>query len=789
MYARCGEVEKAEEIFENCPSRNAFTWTSLIAAYVEKGQPEDALICFKRMQREGLSPIPVTFTYILNACCSMGSVEEGGKIHNLIAQQGLLQLNPILGNAVVNMYAKCGALSKAQQVLEELSARNVNAWCALMSGYVNAGKGSEALSCYERMQHDGLSPDLVTFICLLKACGITKSIDKGEWIHHEVSQHGMLENNIELGTALVDMYAKCGALEKAQGVLKDLPQRNAITWSALIAGYAQQGDGAKAISCFEEMRQEGFYPDSVTFTCILNACGSIGAADKGEYIHDEILKRGLLENNIVLGNALVDMYAKCGAFKKAQQVLLKLVDRDVISWNALISGYSQHGKAEQALMCLMQMHDEGIFPNAITYTCILKACSSARAVEKGELMHEEIMRRGLLEKETVLGSALVEMYARCGVLAKARELLGKLSVQDLGSWLAVIAGYVRKCEFEEAFRCFEQMQCEGILPDQAILLYILNICGTIKAADKGVRIHKEVAKWGLLEDSILVGNALVDMYSKCDMTENARKVLEELLSRNVVTWNSLITGYAQCGDVEQAMKCLKEMQCDGIVPNSVTFTSILKACGAVGALNEGKEIHYEIARRDLLGSDVILGTSLVDMYAKCGALSNAQQVLQELPGRSIISWNAFIAGCIQKGDSELAFTAFKQLHEEGLSPNAATFSCMLSACNRSGQIKDAQSYFSDMRSKNGVSPDLEHYACMLDLLGRSGNVDKVMQVIQTLPTFHNGLWSVLLGACQKWGNMNVGKWAFQHAIQAEKHTAESNAIMSSTCATQSFFNE
>lgn len=157
-----------------------------------------------------------------------------------------------------------------------------------------------------------------------------------------------------------DMYANCGSLSKARQVLEELSVRNVISWSAFIAGYAREGDGEQALGCFENMQREGFCPNALTFICILKACGSIRAFEKGEKTHHEISKLGLLKEDLVLGTALVNMYAKCGALKKAQQVLEELLIQDATPWNALISGYARNGEGEQALSCLEQMQREGL---------------------------------------------------------------------------------------------------------------------------------------------------------------------------------------------------------------------------------------------------------------------------------------------------------------------------------------------------------------------------------------------------------------------------------------------
>ena len=193
-----------------------------------------------------------------------------------------------------------------------------------------------------------------------------------------------------------------------------------MSWTALISGYAKQGQGNEALHCFDMMVRDGILPNSVTFLSILKACGSIGSLEKGEEMHGHVIKEGLLGKDILLGSAVVDMYTKCGAMSKAQEVFDQLPIQDVVCWNALISGYAQHGPGEKALSCLDRMQRQGVSTDVVTFVCILKACCSIQAFEKGKEIHAEILKEGLLEKHVLVGNALVNMYTKCGELAKAQ---------------------------------------------------------------------------------------------------------------------------------------------------------------------------------------------------------------------------------------------------------------------------------------------------------------------------------------------------------------------------------
>ncbi|KAI5062727.1 hypothetical protein GOP47_0023266 [Adiantum capillus-veneris] len=222
------------------------------------------------------------------------------------------------------------------------------------------------------------------------------------------------------------MYAKLGVMEKAQVVFDELPTHSVPSWTALIAGYAQHGKGNEALSCFKEMQDEGHFPNEITFFCALKACTSIGAIGKGEGILVEVSRQGLLRKSTSLCNAVVDMYAKCCMLAKAKESFDELPTRDASSWNSLITGYIDHGLFDKAIDCLGKMQDEGVGPDAVTFVCILKACGHIQALKKGEEIHAEVQRQGLLDKHGMLATTLVYMYAKCGVMAKAQEVQNRL---------------------------------------------------------------------------------------------------------------------------------------------------------------------------------------------------------------------------------------------------------------------------------------------------------------------------------------------------------------------------
>ena len=199
----------------------------------------------------------VNFVSILKICAERKDLYKGIRIHDDIVKRGLVQINPLLGSSLINMYAKCGDLTKAQKLLNELPFRDIVSWNSLISGFSQKGLVEDALNCLENLKREGFSPNAITFVCILNACGSMRSLELGEEIHEKMCEQGLYDQNIVLNNALVDMYVKCCMLEKAQKVFDDLLVRNIATWNALIAGYAKHGHGLEALKCFDQMKLEG----------------------------------------------------------------------------------------------------------------------------------------------------------------------------------------------------------------------------------------------------------------------------------------------------------------------------------------------------------------------------------------------------------------------------------------------------------------------------------------------------------------------------------------------------
>ncbi|KAH7435784.1 hypothetical protein KP509_06G079700 [Ceratopteris richardii] len=480
------------------------------------------------------------------------------------------------------------------------------------------------------------------------------------------------------------------------------------------------------------------------------------------------------------------MYVKCGELEKAETLLYLHKSKLAFAWTAVIAGYTHQGRGQSALDCFKQMQHEGILPNSVTYKCALKACALIKSTDIGRDIHKKVSSRGLLQEDPGLGNALVNMYVKCRAISDAQKVLEELSSRDVVSWNILISGYIQEDEVEQALDCVEQMQHKGILPDLVTYVSALKACAKIRAIEMGRHFHQEITMQGLLQNNIELGGALVNMYAKCGKISEAQRVLEELPFRDVISWSALIAGYVEEGQAEQALKCSDQMQHEGIVPDAVTFVYMLRACAILRETKRGRRIHVEIVRQGLLQNDIILGNALVDMYAKCGEVSVARCILEELPFRDVVSWNTLIAGYVQEGELEHALNCFEWMQIDGILPDAVTCACVLNVCSQQGLIQKGQTLFMNMITKYGVKPSLESYTCMIALFGHAGHLEKAVRLVQEVSAAGSTtLWHALMGSCQKSADVNVAEWVFEQAESLDKSDESAYVLLGNIYAAAS----
>eukprot|EP01018_Ginkgo_biloba_P037418 Gb_09410 [translate_table: standard] len=618
-------------------------------------------------------------------------------------------------------------------------------------------------------------PNTSSCSSILQACTNTKALNQ---VHAHMLISGLGQDSF-LIAKLVDMYSQCGSLANARLVFDKIYQPNVFLWNAIIRGYSRNGLSEETLTLYRQMQRSGIYPNKFTFPFVLKASAGLTALQEGQEIHYHIVRTGF-QSDVYVGNALIDMYAKCGNIKDARQVFEKLSTRDVVSWTAIISGYVQNGDACEALTLFHQMQLADVNTDAVTIVSVLSACALLGALQQGMWVHNYLIRSGF-EADASVGNSLVAMYAKCSNLEIARHLFDTMSRRDVVSWNAMIAGYAQNGYTYEALTLFHQMQVEGVKPNQVTLLSIIPLCADIGDLQQGKGIHDYIIRRGF-ESIVTVGTALIHMYAKCGCIEIARQLFDKMSERNVISWNAMIAGYAQNGHGNEALILFNQLQLADVKANSMTMVNVLQACAHLGVLKQGKWIHDYIIRNGL-ESDVFLVTALIDMYAKCGSIETARLLFDRMSERDVVSWSAMIAGYGMHGHAKDALDLFFQMQQAGVRPNDITFIGVLSACSHAGLVNDGWQYFECMSRDYCITPTTKHYACMVDLLGRAGHLYEAQVFIEKMPLKPDtSVWGALLGACRIHCNIELGKRVAECLFYLEPENAGFYVLLSNIYA-------
>lgn len=654
MFVECRSVFDAHRVFHRLVRRKEYSWTSLLQGHVNLDDCELALDLLPNMQNDCVEPSCFTFVALAKACAVMKNMEKGQDIHCEIAKEGF-EGDCFLGNTLVDMYAKCGLFAEAWDVLDNLSSQDVVSWNALIAGLADSMLAEDVLKCREQMQSKGIHFNEVTYLSCLKACGSIKALDVGQELHSEIAD-GKLISHPFVCNALLDMYAKCGHLAEAEDVFDAMATHDIVSWTALVAGYAEQGLGDEALKCLNKMLAENVPPNTVTFIYFLKASGSIMGASRGRDTHREIVLRGFEDDGLII-SSLVDMYAKFGSAVEAQKVFDDSPVRDIVTWNAIISANAEQGVGKQGLECFKKLQLEGISPNANTFACSLKACTSKGAITEGQKLHTRILKEGY-DSFFVVGSCLVDMYSKCGWLAEAWTEFANLSpVQDIQLWSTLILGYADHGSSAMALWLFALMQEQGLLPDNGIFASMIKVCSKTAALDLGKKFHAQVLKSNLFDD--VTGIALVDMYSRCGGLAENYSTTDIQSSMDTVKWTAFITSYAREGETDLALASFEQMRKEGVDPNEITFLSVLSTCTHAGLVQKG-QTYYDIMRKDYGISPTIKHFNcMLDLYIRAGQLDDAVAILEDMSVEfDHVTWNILLGACKEWGDVQLARKAF-----------------------------------------------------------------------------------------------------------------------------------
>uniref|UniRef100_A0A2N9G4X1 DYW domain-containing protein n=1 Tax=Fagus sylvatica TaxID=28930 RepID=A0A2N9G4X1_FAGSY len=661
------------------------------------------------------------YSGMLRNCTSKGCLNEGRAIHGQVIKSGI-DLDSHLWVSLVNAYAKSGSPVCARRVLDVMPERDVVSWTALIQGFVAEGGGSEGVRLFCEMKRDGVRPNEFTLATGLKACAICMNLSFGKQVHAEAIKVGCF-SDLFVGSVLVDLYAKCGEMELADKVFFCMPEQNDVSWNALLNGYAQVGGGKDVLRLFCRMRESEMKLSKFTLSTVL----------KGLCHLREFERR--------------PSCAFCG------------------NQNWVI--------AKKPLSYFNSMRYAGVPPNEFSFSSLVSVASDLGDLQYGESIHACICKYGF-ENDTSVNNALITMYMKNGSPQAGSRVFEAMRDHDLVSWNSLLSGCHGYEICDLGPRIFSQVLLEDFMPNMYTYISVLRSCSSLLDLGFGKQVHAHVIK-NSLDGNDFVGTALVDMYAKSRCLEDADIVFNRLINRDLFTWTVIITGYAQTDQAEKAIKCLSLMQKEGIKPNEFTLASCLSGCSRIAAMETGKQLHSMAIKGGHV--DIFVSSALVDMYAKCACLEDAEAIFEGLVLRDTVSWNTMICGYSQHGQGQKALETFWTMLDKGTMPDEVTFLGVLSACNHMGLVEEAKKQFNALSENFGITPTVEHYACMVDILGRAGKFDEVKCFIENRKLApHALIWETVLGACKMHGNLEFGEKAAEKLFEL-KPEIDSNYIL------------
>ncbi|WOH02158.1 hypothetical protein DCAR_0521546 [Daucus carota subsp. sativus] len=603
-----------------------------------------------------------------------------------------------------------------------------------------------------------------------------KTINAGRQLHLLFLKRGVIPSALTIVNRIVQMYVKFSNLNDAHKLFDEMPHRNCFTWNTMIEGYLKTCNKDASLSLFHSI------PDKNEFSWNLVITG--------------LIKLGEVE----IGRRLFD----------------EMPDKNGVVLNSVIHGYVRGGRPEEAVRVFRDVELCG--DDSFVLATVIGACTDLLALEWGKQIHARIIVNDV-EFDSVLGSALINMYGKCGDIDEASHVLSKMSDVDDFSvsalisgyancgrmndarrifcsrsdndcvilWNSMIAGYVNNNEVLEALDFYGKMRELRIKEDFSTFASLLSACGSLGNLGYSKQVHGHAHKFGVVND-LLVATGLVDMYAKCRCPNDACKLYSELEIYDTVLLNSMITIYFSCGRLEDARQVFDNMPCKSLISwNSMlvglsqngcaiealnlfckmnemnlkidkySLASVISACASISSLELGEQI---FAKATIIGleSDQIVSTTLVDFYCKCGFVQTGRNVFDQIIKYDEASWNSMLMGYATNGYGFEALALFTEMRCGAFVPTEITFTAVLSACDHCGLVEDGRKWFYAMKHDYGIEPGIEHFSCMVDLFSRAGCLGEAMRLIEQMPfKCDESMWASVLRGCVAHGDKTLGK--------------------------------
>ncbi|KAH7301430.1 hypothetical protein KP509_23G026100 [Ceratopteris richardii] len=595
IYGKYGAIAEAEDLFCMLHDRDLVTWNSLISVYVEHSQGEKALLLYKKMREDAVNPGPLTFVMFLQACGQLAEKEEwtiiDGREYKLMSLEIGLELHDdiqerdlandiTVGDSLLRMYTKCGALVHAEDIFAGLHYQcDVRFWTAMLSAYVEHGYAEKALQLYAQMYKENMAPDQHTLVMAIHACGILaeteeavesdghlikpKSLEIGTLIHSDAQR---LCNGLDLfiNNTLVSMYGKCGAIHQALNLFVGMGHKDEVSWNAMFSAYlAGNLKAERVLQLYREMQADGVSAGQLTFVIVLQACNNILEArnfdaekESNLYLYEIIqaiysdAKSHGFSSDITINNTLISIYGKLGHLQEAEAVFCAMTRHDEVTWTVILSSFIERDEVEKALGFYMKMQNECPFLDELSLIVILRACKYMGMCELCHGLHFVASFHGL-DLLPSLAVTLLDTYGNCGCTPDAKAVFSALHEPDIASWNACIASYAGEGDCEATMHTLEEVHLSGSKPNEVSFASALNAYAHNGLVALGLQSFDCMSRYSGLKVSLAHYTILVDMLGRSGCFVKVDNMLDMMpMKTDVTMWKGLLGCCRTHGNLE-----------------------------------------------------------------------------------------------------------------------------------------------------------------------------------------------------------------------------------------------
>ncbi|KAG5136610.1 hypothetical protein JHK82_021341 [Glycine max] len=439
MYVKCGRLEDAHNVFVEMPVRDIASWNAMLLGFAQSGFLDRLSCLLRHMRLSGIRPDAVTVLLLIDSILRVKSLTSLGAVYSFGIRIGV-HMDVSVANTLIAAYSKCGNLCSAETLFDEIDSglRSVVSWNSMIAAYANFEKHVKAVNCYKGMLDGGFSPDISTILNLLSSCMQPKALFHGLLVHSHGVKLGC-DSDVCVVNTLICMYSKCGDVHSARFLFNGMSYKTCVSWTVMISAYAEKGYMSEAMTLFNAMEAAGEKPDLVTVLALISGCGQTGALELGKWIDNYSINNGL-KDNVVVCNALIDMYAKCGGFNDAKELFYTMANRTVVSWTTMITACALNGDVKDALELFFMMLEMGMKPNHITFLAVLQACAHGGLVERGLECFNMMTQKYGINPGIDHYSCMVDLLGRKGHLREALEIIKSMPFEpDSGIWSALLS--------------------------------------------------------------------------------------------------------------------------------------------------------------------------------------------------------------------------------------------------------------------------------------------------------------------------------------------------------------